>query len=187
LRRYKRWDLLSAISRYQGEMKQLKVDLGLESPTAIGEESRQLSVEQIEEEAGKISQEYGKLTKTLLEELGRNDLVWAIGRHYHGRYIRLREKLNIPQPVTNQRTDKKPSGYWSIEQIEKEGREFYQKFGRLSHKSLKRGNRQDLLHAIRGHYPSGLFALKERLGIGMKETIHNAGTNTDEETQISLV
>jgi len=167
----KRWDLQNAIKRYPGKMRQLKVDLGLEAPSILSEPislSSQLSTQQIEEEVLIIYQKEGKLTKRALENQGRNDLIWAIRKHYHGRYKGLRDKLGLQGPVTIQRVDKKPSGYWNVEQIEKEAQEFYLKSGKLSHRSL-RENRQDLLHAVRDHYPGGLSALKEKIGALSKQ------------------
>lgn len=177
---FKRRRLLNLIDRYPGKINQLKIDLGLESSPNIP--SQQLGQpkfthEQIEDEALKIYQREGKVTKDVLESFGRQDLIWAIRKHYPGRYKGLRDNLGLAKPVTTQGVDKKPYGYWSIEQIEKEGREFYKQVGKLSHRSFKRANRQDLLRAIRGHYPGGLAAFREKFGAP-------DGMDTSQETQI---
>lgn len=186
LRKHKRLDLLSGIIRYQGEMKQLKVDLGLESHTILTLQSEQpkFTPEQIEGEMLKIYQKEGKLTKGVLERLGRNDLIWAIRKHYPGRYNGLRTTLEIPEPVTSQRVDKKPPGYWNVAKIEEDSREFYKRVGRISHKSLKGDKRQDLLRAIRNHYPGGLAALKEKLRFIEELSPSQNEKSTTQETQI---
>ncbi|OGH19809.1 MAG: hypothetical protein A3D74_04620 [Candidatus Levybacteria bacterium RIFCSPHIGHO2_02_FULL_37_13] len=179
LKKLKRHNLLNAIDKYPGKIRQLKVDIGIETPDILIQQlgQRKFTNDQIEDEALKIHQREGKITKDVLERLGRQDLIWAIRKHYPGRYKGLRTKLELTKPATNQRVDKKPSGYWSIDQIEKEGREFYQQVGKLSHRSFKRNDRQDLLGAIRNHYPGGLSALKEKFGVFNEE-------NATQETQI---
>lgn len=175
-----RWDLYNAVIRhYPGKFTQLRQDLGLVSVNTF-KGSRHLTPEDVEKEALKFYHSEGAINKKLLEGKGRNDLVWAI-RHYPGSYRALREILDI---ANTRKSERKQSGYWTPEQIEKEANQIYSDKKRLSHKFLRKIDRQDLLKAIRSHYPGGWPALKKKLGV--EDSILLFQANRSLETQLFL-
>lgn len=136
------------------------------SPEAIKEiteflESRQhkpkgyWTRENIEIESTDFYIVHGSLTADLLKEK-RSDLYAAICAKYPGGIVVLRTNLNrsFENPIP-----------WTIERIEKEAKEFYEKNGSLTQKLLIVNKMSSLSWAITNRYPGSYSALRERLGI----------------------
>lgn len=124
--------------------------------------------ETVEKEGREFYEQHGELSSDALAANKRFDLQVAAGRHFPGGLTALRIKLGIPT--------RKPEGYWTVETIEKEAREFYERNGTLSFAQMRKAKRDDLLNAIVAHYPGRINALKEKFGIGgrgnLGENVH---------------
>jgi len=145
--------LSSAITKYPGGMYALKRKLGIEItqvPKGFW------TPERIEEEAFAFYSNHGSLS--MFRKKGRGNLASAIERYYPGKIRALREKLAIRQ-------ERLARGYWTIERIEEEAREFYSLHGRFSRELLIRERKSELRSAISRNYPGGMQALKEKLGV----------------------
>lgn len=114
-----RSDLTNAIRHYPGGMQQLQRDLGLE-PTRrhIGYWTEEI----IEKTALEIYLTEDDLSITILEKLGRHDLISAINKKYPGRILALREKLGIPnsKPENTISPDQARAELWSFLEEEDE-------------------------------------------------------------------
>lgn len=153
--------LAHAIGRhYPGSFHGLRDKLGLESSQ---KPKRYWSAEKIEEESASFYKSHGSISAGALRDHDRDDLVAAIRDRYEGGFRQLRDYLGIKQV-------KKSDGYWTIEKIEQEAKNFLAEHGQLSSPALKR-ERQDLLGAINNNYPGGLTALKRTMGIKAPKTI----------------
>lgn len=95
-----RADLWAAVERYYPEgWSKLRDKLGVEQPD-IKPKGYWDNFGNTEREALEFFRKEGGLTGTLVTAKGRQDLVYGI-RRYPGRWIKLREKLGIPEPGSN--------------------------------------------------------------------------------------
>jgi hypothetical protein len=147
---------VAIIRNYPGGITALLKDLGL----PLNQTQKGLyTLEKIKEIAIDIISEHGDISYMLLKSLGKSGFGAAIAKKYPGKMIQLRLDLGLSERAS------KPVGYWTIDRIEKEAREFYEKYGALSQRALIENGRQDLQGAISSRYPGKLTALQERLGI----------------------
>ena len=84
-------------------------------------------------------------------------LLMAAKTYYPNGILGVRERLNL-------KAKKTPKGYWTLEKIEREAREFLSTYGVISRRVLYQHNRGDLSEAVKSKFPGGFVALKERLG-----------------------
>lgn len=131
----------------------------------------------LREEDGKISEEKREEAKQfVLKKLGnQKKLRFTISQsinskdtpYFPSAIVALHKSffpwgLNIdPQADGSQ----KPKGYWTSENIEREARNFYEQEGRLTVYVLDKKGRSDLLTAITGKYPGGIYELRAKLGL----------------------
>jgi hypothetical protein len=116
----------------------------------------------IETEISLYLHEGGVLTYGELEKAGWGTFCIGINGYYPGRITALKEKFGIPVKHV------KPTGYWTIETIEKEAKEFYYTYGSLSDATLTNHGRLDLEGAI-ARYPGKMTGLKQQLGIETRQ------------------
>ncbi len=151
-----RSDLAGAIYRYYpGGLIGLRENLGqvlLHKPAGYWKDPIV-----IEREAQEFYAKEGQLTQASLSKKGRSDLVGAT-KYYPGGMYQLGVNLGID-------SNRKPKGYWTIENIEAEASKFFSEHGELTVSSLRRNGQNTLPVYIRRNYPGGLVALRERLGI----------------------
>ncbi|MEK7616806.1 MAG: hypothetical protein AAB414_02030 [Patescibacteria group bacterium] len=170
---HKRYDLLyAAVNRYPGGIRQLQKDLGIKP------KSKDVGFwieDTIREEALAFFNQYGGLTHTLLVRSGRFDLNHAIYHKYPGSIRQLQTDLGVE-------SGKRPNGYWTPENIEREAQEFFDAHGILNFGILNRQKSSSLANAISIHYPGGLIALREKLGIDGKQQ----GVINSDEANIQL-
>ncbi|MBI4096890.1 MAG: hypothetical protein HY428_00550 [Candidatus Levybacteria bacterium] len=140
--------------RYPGGLSALKRELGISTDKLP---RGYWNADLVREEAVRFLQREGELTRALLIERGEGRLGDAINRHYPGALTQL--KVDI-----GSQSVKKPNGYWVPERVRQEALKFLQETGYLSHVSLDKFGRWDLIGGING-YPGGMTALKEELGI----------------------
>lgn len=146
-------DLMIAIVRkYPGGLSGLRKKLGIEKGR------KHWTSETVEREVEEFFRESGDISYSLLVDQHRYDLINAIRTYYPGGFQSLRENLGL---VPN----RKPNGYWTAEQIEKEISDFYMEFGKVTQNLLIDNRRFDLMAAISQYYPGRLTALKRKLGI----------------------
>jgi hypothetical protein len=159
-----RGDLAGAVrSTYLGGMRRLRANLGFDQLR-----SEAWTSQRIEQEAQKFFQEEGGFTYTMLHNNKRADLLGAISRSYDGGIRQLRinlvDKYGEPFHQPQRKDD-----YWTVEQIEKEARGFYQNEHKLTKTSLTRKGRADLYGAILRSYPGKMHQLKVNLGFGVRK------------------
>ncbi|MDP3987594.1 MAG: hypothetical protein Q8P80_00415 [Candidatus Levybacteria bacterium] len=140
---------------YPGGWSQLRTNLNLKAPR---KPNGYWTQEQIEKDSIDFYATERHFSQRFLVSKGRYDLLSAIAELYEGGMVQLRINLGLE-------IFQKPFGFWTPENIEKKSLEFYQKTGKLTQQSLHCESRDDLLNAIRRHYPGGMQALKEKLGI----------------------
>ena len=172
---HKRSDLKHAIASYfPGGMRTVKQALAINPQRPDGFWSEK----QIEQEAGEFYKTFGSLTPKNLNADGKSYLVAAINRHYPGRFPALRRNLGL-------QAEKKVIGYWTLETIEIEARDFFKTYGDLSHPILAEHQRGDLRNAISKKYPEGITALKGQLKIKLSRRIPNFWTPEEIEKEAS--
>lgn len=150
-----RYHLLGEVSRqYPGKLLQLKKDLGIQTRS----KPNAWTPERIKEEALVFIQEHGRLTRPFIEKNKRFDLSVAIGRHYPGGIRQLRRDLKLNDP-------QKPNGFWSLENILKEGAEFVRIHEFISDNLLDSNNQSALSNAVVKSYPGGWRQFRVDLGL----------------------
>ncbi|MBP6882620.1 MAG: methyltransferase domain-containing protein [Candidatus Levybacteria bacterium] len=148
--------LLSGItSKYPGGMKALQERLGVQTNRKSRDYWNQ---ESIDEEAKRIIDQFGDLSRPLLDKLGKKGFGQVISTKYPGGIRALQEKYGI-------KTKRVPLDYWTPEKIQNEAREFLAQHGNLSRYLLRQEGRSPLLYAISSAYPGGINGLKEYLGV----------------------
>jgi hypothetical protein len=153
-----RSDLVNAIRRYYpGGIVKLKETLAVQDDA---KPRGYWTSETIKREVAAIFEREGDLSKSILSKYRRTDLIAALAK-YPGGLKKLKDELGV---VPSQ----KPSGYWSVENIQAEARNFYETTGRLSQTTLSRHKRGDLIHAIWEKYPGGIRQLQSDLELGIK-------------------
>lgn len=150
-----RHDLIHGINRhYPGGFTAIKAELGLKTIAPhhfwTPEEIRKAALDFLEEE--------GNLSMSLLPKRGRGDLRVAIGK-YPGRMQGLKRDLHLDIKRSREK------GYWTSENIEREAREFFEKYGQLSATHVMTAKQHGLLNAITRRYPGGFAELRKNLGI----------------------
>lgn len=162
--------LSSTITRYYpGGMKALKEKLGINTDDITHTKDTQprkplnywLDPVTIEKEAQEFYAKEGELNVKVLYNRGRTDLATAIVRHYLGAFRQLRINLGLE-------AGRKPQGYWTPENIEKEALEFYRQEGYITQDLLQNRSRTDLSVAITKKYPGGWKQLRLKLGLGIR-------------------
>lgn len=152
--------LLSSIYRYfpdglAGLQSRLKVEVDPRRPRGYWTDPKK-----IEDEARVVLAEHGDISKNLLEEIGRSDLVGAATRHYPGGLFALKDRLQVQT--------RKPRGYYTVEQIESDARAFVGEHGSLHPQIMKEAGYSSLSAKI-SQYPGGRRGLAAALGIGKAE------------------
>lgn len=152
-------------SWYPGGIKELRKKLGVFPRDASGRiKWKELSrdpeklVRVVEAEVKAVCGAEGKVSSSILEELGRYDLQQAIPSYYPGNWPQLRKNLGM---LTIRRDN-----YWNSETIEKEALQFASQHGDISWDNLQKYKNSALAVAIKNHYPGRIAALRERLGLG---------------------
>lgn len=154
----------AAITRlYPGGWSQLKVDLNLPTRQQAGFWTK----EEIEQQALEFYRQEKGLTTKLLQDCSRYNLLSAIISKYPGGIPALRDKLAIGNDI-------KSKGYWTLEKIKEEAREFYNQFEELTQKELKKQERQDLMAAIGKVYPGKMMQLKMDLGLNLHRRLNGS-------------
>lgn len=156
LAKNERFDLSSAIRNYPGGFRGLKEKLDIENKIRP---DGYWTVEAIEKETRDHILEEGILSTETLRK--KPYLRSAIAKFYPGKMGALRRKLGVE-------IDKKPKGYWTDEQVEKDALAFFWEEGVLTFKALEDKKRFDLINAIYSSYPDSLYDLRKKLGIKPK-------------------
>lgn len=91
-------------------------------------------------------------------ESGNVALVGGIGQYYPGGFSSLKERLGF--------LDRKPPGFYNVENILREANDFYSDHGTLTAVQLNMKKKSGLAAAIRKRYPGGMRQLKDDLKIG---------------------
>lgn len=143
-----------ARQHYPGGWPQLKKDVGFKPRI-----TREFSLEETRREALDFFKKEGNISMSLLQEKGKAALVARINRRYPGGIRQLKKDIGFIEK-------RRPRKFWkSEENIEREAREFFEKYGGLTPSLLIANNRTDLWAAV-GRYYSGRWPkLRERLGI----------------------
>jgi len=150
------YSLLAAIRRfYPGKMFQLREDLSLDP---IRRPPTHWSHEKIEQEALLFAESNGGLTYSLLMKHHAFALQSAIVEKYPGGLRDLQSKLGLT-------TKRRQKGYYTLDRIEEEARDFYLREGILDYTILRSHNKSGLGSAISKYYPGSITALREKLGI----------------------
>lgn len=159
LSREGRADLDNAIrTYYPGRMSALKKDLSLSS---LQKPPNYWNADRVREEAYEFFQQEGSLTQRQLIARGRAYLSVQIGLQYPGKLRGLKKDFEL-------KAGTKPRGYWTPEAIEQEALDILAKSGKLTHPQLNINGSYDLSSAIRVHYPGGISALQEKLGVKVR-------------------
>lgn len=149
-------DLASAIARYSGKISGLRKTLDIETDV---NPANYWTIEQIEEQSrGFLSLELGELKYSVLEKNGFVKLSSAIANNYPGGLTSLKSSLGLEGW-------RKPTGYWTQENIRKEALSFFAQEGELNQNILIYKKRRDLLSAIQKKYPGGMVKLKSNLEV----------------------
>ena len=160
LKQIGRADLSSAISSYYpGATGALREKLGL---VEGGHRPKGFwTSEKVAQSAAEFYRKYGDISHQLLAENDSSSLSSAITK-YEGGMDAVKTLLGISP-------GRKPNGYWQDPaNIEKEALDFYKNEGTLTVPAL-RGKGSQLGPIISAHYPGGMNALKERLGIELSQ------------------
>lgn len=150
-----RSNLANAIRKFPGGIRGFRRELGAEEylrPKGFW------TPEQTLEEAKKFIDQEGNLSRKLLLQSNRVDLLGALNR-YPGRMSQAKLDLGLVPRV------KRSNGYWTPELIEQETIKVFQKEGYLTVSLIEKLGQGALAYAITHSYPGGMQALRERLGI----------------------
>src|SRR3989344_734523 len=115
--------------------------------------------------------EHGGINTVLLTELGRSDLLHAAKNYFPGRLAGLQAELGVSAM-------RKPNGYWTVENIERDTRIFVSTYGGFSEDLAVEHGAQALYGVAYSKFPGGIHALKEK--IGAKNKRGKAGSWTEE-------
>lgn len=153
-------DIARGIQRYYpGDLTALEIKFGalsLKTPRGFWKEPN--AVEIMRDQAREVLEQMGELSRKNLVQAGKGYLHSVICNHYPGKWSGLREDLGV-SPL------RRPNGYWSMENIEREAMEFFEAEGALNGKILKSKRRQDLLGAVQQRYRGGITRLRMNLGL----------------------
>lgn len=170
LNKTKRSDLVNAVRKhYPGGLRQLKKDIGVAQK---GKPKGYWTPDIIRREAEEFWRQHGDLSQTLMRQAGRSDLAATVRKKYSGGLNALKRELGV-------NIQRKPHGYWTVENVTAESMQIYTQFGVLTPRELIKHDRGDLLHAIVGQYPGGISQLK--LDLGMESERRQAGFWTPEK------
>lgn len=150
-----------AISKYYpGGIRKLRENLG--SPALSLPRGYWENPENIEAEGRKVLQAKEQLTQATLRKRKLSSMVASVAKNYPGGMRGLKQKLGTP-------VESRPNGYWQDPgNIEMEARRILELEGPLSQKVITKHEMSSLNVAISKHYPGGMRALKEKLGVPEK-------------------
>lgn len=119
--------------------------------------------ETVEVESAAFLSAHGQLTYPLLRDNGRSDMIHAVHKFYPGGIRALKESLGIIP-------SNKPNGYWKDPaNIIIEVKEATASGIAFTEENLKKTGRSSLAAAIATHYPGGIKALRQDLGLSLEK------------------
>lgn len=141
---------------YPGGLSALKEKMGVEP--AQKPMNYWKNPETIKSEAIEMISQGHSLSDSSMSRFDKNSLAAAIRKYYPGGLKQLRTDLGQVREL------RRPDGYWTVKNIEKEAGKFYEANGKLTQSDLRANNAAALASATR-RYPGGMRALKEKLAI----------------------
>lgn len=142
------------LRRYPGGINRLREKLG--TPSKRVPYNYWQDPENIRREAQVFCEREGNINAALLVKKGQAGLSAAVSNNYPGSWIQLKRDLGIDLKY-------KPAGYWTTGKVEEEARILLGEHKQLTHNSLKRQGKGDLLYAIKTIYPGGIRQLRHNL------------------------
>lgn len=173
-----RSDLLRAIQQYYpGGLFGIRATLNVE--TGRVSKNHWKNPEEIRREVQRFVSQGNKLSHSNLHLARLSGLASAIWKYYPGGMKGLRIDLGIEVPINAPKKD----GYWTPEEIEKEARDFFEKYGEISREALVKFGRNDLRHAIYRKYPGKMKAIIGMFGLKSKKQPRNANYWTQDRIE----
>ncbi len=111
--------------------------------------------------ARRVFEQAKVLNQKTAKEFGEPSLFTGVELYYPGGLTAVRKSIGAEDPR------RKPSGFWTVENIEIVAREFYDQHGRLTQPALKSYRMTGLESAITDRYPGGITGLQTNLEIGL--------------------